>query len=76
MQPELIAIVKFADDTTVVGLVSGWDESICREEVERLTSWCSDSNLLLNTSETKELIVDFRRNRSDTQPQYSSAGTV
>ncbi|TKS65504.1 RNA-directed DNA polymerase from mobile element jockey [Collichthys lucidus] len=29
-------IVKFADDTTVVGLISGGDESAYREEVERL----------------------------------------
>lgn len=35
-QPELIAIVKFADDTTVVGLVSGRDESTCRDEVEQI----------------------------------------
>lgn len=49
----------------MVGLVSGGDESTCRDEVERLTPWRSDNNLFLNTSETKELIVDFRRNRSD-----------
>lgn len=52
---------KFADDTTEVGLISGRDESTCRDEAERLTSRCSDSNLLLNTSEMKELIEDLRR---------------
>lgn len=32
-----ISIVKFADDTTVVGFISGEDESAYREEVERLS---------------------------------------
>lgn len=51
--------VKFlrqdADDTTVVELISGGEESACRGEEERL--WCRDHNLLLNTS--KEQVVDF-----------------
>ncbi|KAK3560784.1 hypothetical protein QTP86_019477, partial [Hemibagrus guttatus] len=33
-------IVKFTDDTTVVGLISKNDESAYREEVQRLTAWC------------------------------------
>ncbi|KAI4879833.1 hypothetical protein NFI96_016476 [Prochilodus magdalenae] len=33
-------IIKFADDTTVVGLISKNDESAYREEVQRLTDWC------------------------------------
>ncbi|KAF0024967.1 hypothetical protein F2P81_021848, partial [Scophthalmus maximus] len=42
-------IVKFADNTTVVGLISNNDE------------WCTDNNLALRTNNTKELIVDFRK---------------
>ena len=34
-------IVKFADDTTVVGLISGGDETAYSEEVQRLAAWCS-----------------------------------
>ncbi|KAK3512114.1 hypothetical protein QTP70_031148, partial [Hemibagrus guttatus] len=41
-------IVKFADDTTVVGLVAGGAESAYRDEVERLSGWCRENNLLLN----------------------------
>lgn len=59
------AIVKFADDTTVAGLISGGDETAYKEEAKRLSAWCSMNNLILNTSETKELIVDFRRRKSD-----------
>lgn len=28
--------------------------------MERLTAWCRDNNLLLNTTKTKEITVDFR----------------
>ncbi|KAI3377652.1 hypothetical protein L3Q82_008812, partial [Scortum barcoo] len=56
-------IVKFADDTTVVGLISDNDETHYREEIQHLTQWCSNNNLVLNTSKTKEVIVDYRRSR-------------
>ncbi|KAI3357041.1 hypothetical protein L3Q82_003684 [Scortum barcoo] len=56
-------IVKFADDTTVVGLISDNDETHYREEIQHLTQWCSTNNLVLNTSKTKEVIVDYRRSR-------------
>ncbi|MCI4389835.1 hypothetical protein PGIGA_G00103570 [Pangasianodon gigas] len=58
------SIIKFADDTTVIGLISDNDESDYRAEVEHLAAWCADNNLLLNTSKTKELIVDFRKEKS------------
>ncbi|KAI3354371.1 hypothetical protein L3Q82_018898, partial [Scortum barcoo] len=53
-------IVKFADDTTIVGLISDNDETHYREEIQHLTQWCSNNNLILNTSKTKEVIVDYR----------------
>ena len=56
-----VHITKFADDTTVTGLVSGSDETEYRAEILELTSWCEENNLLLNSSKTKELIVDFRK---------------
>ncbi|KAL0149199.1 hypothetical protein M9458_055433 [Cirrhinus mrigala] len=54
-------IIKFADDTTVLGLISGNNESAYREEVKWLSDWCRDNNLSLNVDKTKEIIVDFRR---------------
>src|SRR4029434_4830536 len=54
-------IVKFADDTTIVGLITDNDESAYREDVDTLTKWCQDNNLSLNISKTKEMIVDYRR---------------
>ncbi|KAI3377374.1 hypothetical protein L3Q82_008562, partial [Scortum barcoo] len=49
-------IIKFADDTTVIGLIKDSDEAAYREEVDRLAEWCDTNNLLLNTGKTKELI--------------------
>jgi len=51
----------YADDTVVVGLISGNDGKAYLEEVAHLSLWCQDSSLMLNVSKTKELIVDFRR---------------
>ena len=63
-----VKVVKFADDTTVEGIVSEGDESAYRLEVERLVSWCADNNLELNTAKTKEIVVDFRRNSAPKDP--------
>ncbi len=55
------SIIKFADDTVVLGLISYNDETAYLDEVERLTSWCQNNCLSLNVSKIKELIVDFRK---------------
>ena len=55
------SIVKFADDTTVIGLISDDDESAYRDDVKQLVSWC---DLVLNVSKTKEIVVDFRKSKS------------
>ncbi|KAK3537259.1 hypothetical protein QTP70_005645 [Hemibagrus guttatus] len=52
-------IIKFADNTAVVGLINN-DETPYLEEIKNLETWCQENNLLLNVSKTKELIVDFR----------------
>ncbi|KAK1803861.1 hypothetical protein P4O66_003810 [Electrophorus voltai] len=51
-------IVKFADDTIVMGLISDNNERAYLEEIKHLENWCQENNLLLNISKTKELIVD------------------
>ena len=50
-------IIKFADHTTVVGLITEHDETAYREEVRDLAVLCQDNNLSLNVSKTKELIT-------------------
>ena len=48
------SVIKFADDTTVVGLFTNNDETAYREEVRALRVWCQENNLLLNVNKTKE----------------------
>ncbi|KAK3568316.1 hypothetical protein QTP86_003925 [Hemibagrus guttatus] len=52
-------IIKFADDTVVVGLISDNNGTGYLEEIRNLENWCQRNNLPLNVSKTKELIVDF-----------------
>uniref|UniRef100_A0A669ERB8 Reverse transcriptase domain-containing protein n=1 Tax=Oreochromis niloticus TaxID=8128 RepID=A0A669ERB8_ORENI len=54
-------IIKFADDTTIIGLITGNDETAYREEVMALYEWCLENNLTLNISKTREMIVDYRK---------------
>ena len=61
-------LIKFADDTTVVGLIPNTDEMVYREEVRELAVWCQDNNLSLKVSKTKELIVDYRKRRAEQAP--------
>ena len=48
-------IIKFADDTAVVGLITDNNEKAYLKEVEDLTHWCQDNNLLLNVSRLRSL---------------------
>ncbi|KAI4887377.1 hypothetical protein NFI96_006708 [Prochilodus magdalenae] len=54
-------IVKFADDTAVVGCITNSDESGYRQEVEHLEGWCRKNNLCISIKKAKQMIVDFRR---------------
>ncbi|KAL0190088.1 hypothetical protein M9458_017187, partial [Cirrhinus mrigala] len=69
-------IIKFADDTTVVGLISNNDETHYREEVAQLAKWCGANNLSLNVSKTKEVVMDFRRNSVDHRPLTIDSSAV
>ncbi|XP_068098274.1 L-amino-acid oxidase-like [Hyperolius riggenbachi] len=57
-----VKVIKFADDTTIIGLIGSNGEHEYRSEVERISNWCRDNNLVLNAAKTVELVVDFRRN--------------
>ncbi|XP_067084763.1 uncharacterized protein [Osmerus mordax] len=68
--------IKFADDTTVVGLIHNNDESAYRDEIPKLSTWCSTNNLSFNTFKTKEVVVDFRRKRTDLAQVYINGDTA
>ena len=57
---------KFSDDN--VFCVNNANESVYREEVQRLVGWCKNNNLVLNISKTKEMIIDFRKKKTPIHP--------
>ena len=58
----------FADDTTVVGLITDNDETAYREEVRDLAVWGQDNIISLNVIKTKKMIVDYRKKRTEHTP--------
>ncbi|KAF7651059.1 hypothetical protein LDENG_00116650, partial [Lucifuga dentata] len=63
-----IKLLKFAEDTTLIGFISGEDESAYRWEIDHLVTWCRHNNLELNALKTVEMIVDYRKNPAPPTP--------
>ena len=63
--------------TTVVGLITDNDETAYREEVRDLAVWCQDNYLYhilnLNVIKTNDMILDYRKRRTEHAP-FSSMG--
>ena len=70
------SIVKFADDTTVIGLIDGNNKTAYRDEVRNLIMWCRRNNLSLNVGQSKELIIDFKKNKPTHTPVYINNSPV
>ena len=66
--------IKFADDTTVVGLIN--DETAYREEVRDLAGWCQNNNLSLTVTKTKEMIVVYRKRNTEHAPMLIGGAVV
>lgn len=69
-------IVKFANDTTVVGFISNNNKTSYREEVEKPVNSCHNNNLSLNVDKTKEVVVGFRKGSDDHPPLLFSDSVV
>ncbi len=68
------SFVELADYTTVIGQISNSDETSYREEINNLSEWCTENNLLLNIRKTKELIIDFRKKGEKTHTSVYRSG--
>ena len=53
---------------TVVGLITDNDETGYREQVRELALWGQDNNLSLNVVKTKEMIVNYRKRKTEHTP--------
>lgn len=59
---------KFSDDTAIVACIRGGEEGVYRDLVKDFVGWCQRNNLQLNTTKTKEVVLDFRRAPPSLQP--------
>lgn len=59
--------IKFADDTSLTGLIKS-DEVSYRSAVAELVDWCDRHYLQLNITKTEEMLIDFRRQPQDLEP--------
>lgn len=58
-----------AVDTTILGLITGRDETAYRDET--LSEWCNKNSLSININKTKETIVDFKRLQKNCYTPYA-----
>ena len=56
-------IQKFSDDSAIVGCIRDGQEGEYRNQVDNFVQWCRQNDLQLNTTKTKEMVVDFRRSQ-------------
>ncbi len=68
-------IIKFGNDTSVIGLISNNDEMNYREEVAQLTEWCGANNLSLNVRQ-RRLWWTLGRNSGNHPPLIIGSSTV
>ena len=66
------SIIKFSDNTTVVGLITNNDKTAYREEVRALGVCCNLYNLSLKVNKTNEMIVDSRKQQREYPPCTST----
>ena len=57
-----VRIFKYADDMAIVGLMNHTKcDNFYFQTISDFSNWCHDSNLILNTDKTKEMVIDFSR---------------
>ena len=58
--------IRYSDDTAIVDLSSSIPHYIA--DVERFTTWCKDNILDLSVTNTKELLIDLRKQPPEVSP--------
>ena len=60
---ESCPLVKFADNTELVGKISNNEDALYHKQTENFGNWCDKNYLYLNVFKTKEMCIDFRKNQ-------------
>ena len=61
-------LIKFADDTAMVGLIHKDNSEAYVSELEAFVDYCDSNFLELNVSKTKEMVIDFRLGTHEPSP--------
>jgi hypothetical protein len=69
-------IIKYADDTAIIGLIEGDNVEDYFQSIEFVELWCRDNFLDLNVQKTKEMSFDFRRKIVEKQHVSINSKTV
>ena len=56
-------LVKFADDTAMLGLIKMDNSNLYEKQVQTFVEYCDRNYLELNVKKTKEMVIDMRRSR-------------
>ena len=73
---ESYPLVKFADDTELVGKISNDEDALYHKQIENFVNWCDQNYLYLNVSKTKEMCINFRKNQRCRKPVYIKGEAV
>ena len=73
---ESCPLVKFADDTELVGKISNDEDALYHKQTETFVNWCDKNYLYLNVSKTKEMCIDFRKNQRCPKTVYIKGEVV
>jgi hypothetical protein len=60
-QPNDTSIIKYADDTAIIGLISDDNDRDYQNCISYVLAWCKENFLEINVTKTKEIVWDFRR---------------
>jgi hypothetical protein len=63
-QETSVKVFKYADDTTMISLITDNNETQYHCEVARTVTQCKDNDLMLNASKTTEIAIDYRRRKN------------
>ena len=67
---------KFSDDAAIVGCVTKGNELEYRGVITSFVEWCGKNHLQMNTSKTKEMVIDFSRKAPPIAPVNIQGGDI
>ncbi|PIK58789.1 hypothetical protein BSL78_04310 [Apostichopus japonicus] len=70
------SLIKFADDTAMIGLVNGNGDEAYLRQIQSFVNYCDLNLLQLNVAKTKEMIIDFRHNTNPPPPVVVKGSVV